>query len=267
MSIHFIDSHAHLTDDAFDDDRDAVVAQSFAAGTRNIIEIGCETGEWRPALDLAAKYDGKIFAALGLHPSCAGQYSESAFAELRKLLDDKRVVAIGEIGLDYIHMSTTIEQQQEIFAKTLDITKEVKKPIILHARKNNINGDYGVYEDLFRVLKQNWNASSGGVLHCFSGRYQDAKAALDTGLKLGINGIITYKKNNDLRETMAKAGLQNILLETDCPYLPPQRVRGKRNTPAYIPEIALFIADYLNIPIEKVAEITTQNSIEMFDLK
>lgn len=141
----------------------------------------------------------------------------------------------------------------------LSLTSEVKKPIILHARKNADPGDWGAYGDLFKILKSDWRAQTGGVMHCFSGRYEDAVKALDIGLKLGVNGIITYKKNNDLRETIKKAGVKNILFETDCPYLPPQSKRGIRNDPSNIPEIARFTADFLNMRVEEAAEITTEN--------
>ncbi|WP_187146163.1 TatD family hydrolase [Elusimicrobium minutum] len=267
MDIHFIDSHAHMTDPAFDSDRDAVIKSCFEAGVKNIIEIGCDTAEWAPSLALADKYKGNIYTVLGIHPSCANNYSEAALEELKKLLLLPSVVGFGEIGLDYIHTSTSIEEQKQIFSDLLCITKEISKPIVLHARKNNDPEDYGVYGDMFKILKQSWTPSkTAGVLHCFSGRYEHAVSALDMGLKLGINGIITYKKNNDLRETLKKVGLENILLETDCPYLPPQSIRGQRNSPRYIPEIATYIADYLGIQVEKVAEITTHNTKEMFSL-
>jgi len=264
---YFIDSHAHILDAAFDADRAAVLDKTFASGVKNIVEIACDVGEWAPALELAAKYDGKIFAAAGIHPSMAGNFSSAVFEDLKKVLGQEKVVALGEIGLDYVHMSGTEEQQQEVFSKMLSLTSEIKKPIILHARKNAAPDDWGVYGDLFKILKSDWKPSeSGGIMHCFSGRYEDAVKALDAGLKLGVNGIITYKKNEDLRLTIKKAGVKNIVLETDCPYLPPQSKRGKRNDSSNIPEIAQFTADFLNIHVEKLAEITTENCRKIFGI-
>ena len=261
----FIDSHAHVLDAAFDADRAAVIEKTFAAGVSHIIEIACDVGEWAPALELCAKYDGKIFVAAGIHPSMASNYSAAAFENLKKVLRDEKVVAAGEIGLDYVHMSGSAEQQKEVFSKMLALASEVKKPIVLHARKSADHGDWSAYDDLFKILKSDWKPSeNGGIMHCFSGRYEDAVRALDMGLKLGVNGIITYKKNDDLRSTIKKAGVKNILLETDCPYLPPQSKRGKRNDPSNIPEIAQFTAEILNMPVEELAEITTENCRKIF---
>ncbi|MGB2578477.1 TatD DNase family protein [Elusimicrobium simillimum] len=267
MNIHLIDSHAHMTDPAFDADRDAVIEACVKNGVKNILEIGCDVPEWEPTLELAAKYKGIVYPVLGLHPSCGSNYSEDVLARLADLIVRPEVVAIGEIGLDYVHMSTAAEAQKEIFTNILGFTKTVNKPIVLHARKNNDPEDWGVYGDMFSILKSSWMpGKTGGVLHCFSGLYEHAAAALDMGLKLGINGIITYKKNNDLRETLKKVGLKNILLETDCPYLPPQSIRGQRNSPLSIPEIATFIADYLGVTVAQVADTTTENSKKMFGI-
>ncbi|MDR0952641.1 MAG: TatD family hydrolase, partial [Elusimicrobiota bacterium] len=139
-----------------------------------------------------------------------------------------------------------------------------KKPIILHCRKGAGEEDFSAYEDLFALLK---NAPlNGGIMHCFSGRYIDATRALDHGFLIGATGIIGYKKNNDLRESFKKIGLKNIVVETDCPYLPPQSKRGKRNEPANIPEIAATLAEILGEPLSRVADITTQNTTNIFKL-
>lgn len=254
-------------DSAFDADRDAVVARAFDAGIKSIVEIACDAGEWGPALELADKYDGKIFVAAGIHPSMASNYSAGARAELKKILTHKKVLAVGEIGLDYVHMSGTAEQQKEVFYQMLSLASEVKKPVVLHVRKSAEPSDWGAYSDTFKILKTARPPyENGGVMHCFSGRYEDAAAALDMGLKLGVNGIITYKKNNDLRETIRRVGAKNILFETDCPYLPPQRARGQRNEPAHIPEIAKFTADFLNMRVEELAEITSENCRKVFGI-
>ncbi|WP_424245730.1 TatD DNase family protein [Elusimicrobium posterum] len=268
MELHLIDSHAHMTDSAFDADRAEVLQNCFDANVKNIIEIGCNIDEWQPVLDLTHKYDGKIFAVLGLHPSYLNNFSAKALDDLKEHLKNPKALGLGEIGLDYVHIAVPEEEQKNHFKQLLLLTKDNPKPIVLHARrKESVAGDYGVYDDMFRILEEYWTPKKGseGVLHCFSGRYQDALAAVDMGLKLGINGIITYKKNDDLRETVKKVGLKNILLETDCPYLPPQIVRGQRNSPVYIPTIATYVADVLGISLEEVAEVTTQNCRETFN--
>lgn len=257
----FIDSHAHVGDGAFDADRDAVLEASFAAGVEKIIEIGCAPQEWAPTLDLCAKYGGKIYGALGVHPQYADKFSEENFTFLKQLLKRPEIVAVGETGLDYFWEPFSGSVQAEVFERQLAAAVEINKPVSLHIRKARAEQDFAAYEDAFAILK---NHSVRGVLHCFSGRREDAERALDAGLLLGINAIITYKKNDDLRATLRYAGLENIVLETDCPYLPPQARRGQRNTPQSVPEIGQFIADFLNVPVEDVARVTTENCKKIF---
>ena len=261
----FIDSHAHVNDPAFDADRPAVIQNAFSAGLSHIIEIGCEVDEWQPALDLCAQYPAKIFCALGMHPIMAKNFNAEHLPQLKTFLQNPLVRAVGEIGLDYPYEDSTPKQKQrEVFEAMLALAAEIKKPLVLHCRKAAAENDYGAYDDLFAMLK---NASfSGGIMHCFSGRYDDAKKALDTGLLIGVTGIVGYKKNNDLRDTFKKIGLNYLTLETDCPYLPPQTKRGKRNAPAYIPMIAQDLAAALGRPLSEVAEITTQNTAKIFKL-
>ena len=262
----FIDSHAHVNDPAFDADRGEIIAKSFAAGLSHIIEIGCEQNEWRPALDLCQKYPGKIFCALGMHPIMSKDFKEDFTAQLRDLLAAPEVRAVGEIGLDYAYEEASPKAVQwRVFEHMLALAKDIKKPIVLHCRKSAAEGDWGAYADLFSMLKN--AVFSGGIMHCFSGRYEDAVKALDMGLLIGVTGIVGYKKNNDLRETFKKIGLKNLVLETDCPYLPPQSLRGKRNDPSNIPEIAKDLAQALGEPLNKVADITTENTIKIFRLK
>lgn len=262
MNLNLTDSHAHISDPAFKDDRDSVIKACFAAGVKTIFEVGCNIDEWGPALDLCGKYARGIYAILGLHPAYAANFSNEKFATLAASLRAPAARAVGEIGLDYYYKPFSKEQQIMVFERCLALAAEIKKPSVLHIRAGRAPGDFTAYEDAFSILKK--HSVSGGVLHCFSGRYEDAARALDLGFKLGFNGIITYKKNNDLRETLRRAGLKNIVLETDCPYLPPQSKRGQRNSPLNIPEIAQYIADFLNVPLEEVAEVTTKNCKEIF---
>lgn len=266
----FIDSHAHLNDEAFDSDRQEVIARVFESGVDKFIEIGCETSEWAPALALCARYPGRTAAVLGVHPQVAQTYNALARAELKELFKNPLAAALGEIGLDYAYLHACPKDAQlQVFEEMLRLSSQVQKPIVLHVRREG--EDYEPYAQTFSLLKRAWTPASKtkrpGVLHCFSARYEEAKQALDHGLLLGINGCFTYKKNEYIREAVKKAGADKLVLETDCPYLSPQGKRGTRNDPSNIPLIAQWVADYLNMPLEKLAEITTQNALDLYGLK
>lgn len=261
----FIDSHAHINDAAFNEDREEIIQKSFDAGLSHIIEIACEPDEWQPSVELSKKYSGKIYPVCGMHPIMAASFKEEHLPVLKEYLNMNIVRAIGEIGLDYAYEdSSPKEIQKQVLSQMLSLAKEIKKPIIVHCRKGKEEADYSAYEDLFADLKD--ASFNGGIMHCFSGRYQDAVRALDLGLLIGVTGIVGYKKNNDLRETFKKVGLKHLVVETDCPYLPPQSKRGKRNDPSNIPEIASNLADVLGEPLAKTADITTQNTMGIFKL-
>lgn len=261
----FIDSHAHVNDPAFDADRAEVIQKSFNAGLSHIMEIACEPQEWQPAVKLCAEYKNKIYSVGGIHPIYAKAMNEENLKELRTFLALPEVRAVGEIGLDYAYEDESPKDiQNNTFETMLQLAAEVKKPIVLHCRKTNEADDFSAYDDMFALLKK--ASFNSGIMHCFSGRYSDAVQALDSGLLIGINGIIGYKKNDDVRETVKKIGLKYLVVETDCPYLPPQSKRGKRNDPSNIPEIAGTLADVLALPLSKVADITTQNTMQIFKL-
>ncbi|MBO7605128.1 MAG: TatD family hydrolase [Elusimicrobiaceae bacterium] len=263
--ITFIDSHAHLNDEAFNEDREQVINACFDAGVKQIIEIACETNEWQPAAQLCEKYKGQIYAAASIHPINVEQFTDESFENLKHYLTLDNFRAVGEIGLDYFYEdSAPRTMQQEVFERQLILAQDIKKPIILHCRKGKDQQDYSAYEDMFFALKK-YNLS-GGILHCFSGRKEDAYRALDMGFYLGINGIIGYKKNEDVRQIIRQVGLKYLVLETDCPYLPPQSKRGQRNSPVNIPEIAQTLADILGKNINEVADITTQNAKAFYNI-
>jgi len=265
--MQFIDSHAHLNDPAFDQDRETLLSTVLPhAGITTSIEIGCSPEEWQPALDLTARYPGFVYPVLGVHPEYAPLLQPQHEGQLKELLP--QAVAVGEIGLDYTCLEiSNKELQQQTFTQMLELAKQVNKPIVLHVRREA--EDYSAYDDCFETLKRQWHPCSGaypGVLHCFCARYEEAKRALDNGLLLGINGCFTYKKNEYIREAVKKAGLDKIILETDCPYLSPQGKRGQRNDPSNIPLLAQFVADYLDVPLEEVAQQTTLRAKELYNL-
>lgn len=264
----FIDSHAHINDPAFDADREELLSLKLPqAGLVQVFEIGCSPEEWGPALDLAEKYPGFIYAVLGIHPEYAPLFTPEFVSQLQTLLKNPSCKAVGEIGLDYTCLEVAPkEQQHRVFSQLLTLANDVDKPLVLHVRREGEN--YAAYEDTFHALKHLWKPATStthpGVLHCFCARYEEAKKALDMGLLLGINGCFSYKKNEYIREAVKKAGADKIILETDCPYLSPQGKRGLRNDPGNIPLIATFVADYLDLPLEKLSEITTRNTQKLY---
>lgn len=265
----FIDSHAHINDPAFDADRAETLERVFAAGVEKFIEIACQTDEWDPALALCDRYPARTACVLGIHPEFAQTLDGRAAAHLKELFQNPHASAVGEIGLDYAYLHACPKDiQLKTFHDMLSLSNELQKPVVLHVRREG--EDYEPYERTFDLLRHVWKPSSAlkrpGVLHCFSARYEEAKKALDHGLLLGINGCFTYKKNEYIREAVKKAGADKLVLETDCPYLSPQGKRGTRNDPSNIPLIAQWVADYLNMPVEKLAEITTQNALDLYQL-
>ncbi len=267
--MQFIDSHAHLMDPAFDPDRTETIGRVTAAGVIKFIEIACQVNEWDGGLALAGQYPDRCAVVLGIHPEFAHTYTPAAHARLVELFKNPYAVAVGEIGLDYVYLHECPKDIQiTVLQQMLQLANQVQKPIVLHIRRDAEN--YEPYERTFDLLKHIWQPGLAlkkpGVLHCFSAGYEQAKQALDHGLLLGINGCFTYKKNEYIREAVKKAGADKLVLETDCPYLSPQGKRGSRNDPSNIPLIAQWVADYLNMPVEKLAEIITQNALDLYGL-
>ncbi len=267
MQMIFVETHSHLNDDAFNADRAVVIEKTFKSGVGKVIEIACAPGEWEQGEELCAAYPGKIACAFGVHPEYTQTLSTALIPELAAFMARSCAVALGEVGLDYWRNTGTRGEQLALLEAQLPLCARFAKPAVFHAR-NGKQLEQNAYTDLLEVLKQRWNYSAAkkfrGVLHCFSGNWADARAGLDLGLLLGVNGSFTYKKNDDLRETIKKAGLDNIVLETDCPYLPPQSARGKRNDPAFIPEIATMVAAHLGVGNTQLADKTTANAIDLF---
>ncbi len=268
--MQFIDSHAHLTDPAFAQDRDVLITQKLpAAHVIGSVEIGCAPDEWEPALSLARQYPRFITPVLGVHPEYATRFTSGQLAPFEQLLSDPHVAAVGEIGLDYTCLDQADKDTQHALLHQMILCANTAHlPLVLHIRRQG--EDYSVYEDCFSCLKSTWKHTVSrpysGVLHCFCARYEEAKKALDEGMLLGINGCFTYKKNEYIREAIRKVGSDKIILETDCPYLSPQGKRGTRNDPANIPLIAQYVADYLNIPLEDLARQTVTQTKLLYGL-
>jgi len=247
-----IDTHAHLNFNAFKNDFDQVIKHCLAEDIW-MINVGSNYETSKRALEIAEKYNG-VFTAIGLHPIHAKDenFDKEKYKELGR---SDKVVAIGEIGLDYFKdYGLFKEKQKEVFLQQLDLAKELNLPIILHCRM--------AHKDLLEVLKsQTLNSKLRGVVHCFTGNWKQAKQYLDTGFYLGINGII-YKR--DLKEVIEKTPLDKILIETDCPYLVPPQAGVERNEPVFIKYIVQDIAKIKGIDFQKVAETTFQNAKNLF---
>ncbi len=227
-----------------------------------VVEIADGPDEWSKALALARARPQIIRAALGLHPYHADGFSEEVFAELKRLCQLPEVVAIGEIGLDYAKSTVSASVQRPVFERLLVLCRSVEKPCVIHCRE--------AYEDLKKIVQSVYpqppERGFWGVVHCFSGGMAEAQFLKERGFALGVDGPVTYPKNQGLREALFFAGLQNLVLETDSPYLPPQSSRGKRNEPRAIPEIGAKLAEVFSISIHALAEATTKNAETLFSL-
>ena len=249
----FIDTHCHLSYEDYDD-IDLVIKENRAAGVNKIIISGCSKDWIEESIKLSKVYND-VYVTLGYHPSEADNVSESMLLDLRKQLLNDKVVGLGEIGLDYYYGKDNKKKQLELFEEQLKIAEEMNLVVVIHSRDAT--------EDTINCLRK-YNVK--GVIHCFSGSVETAKVYVSMGYKLGIGGVVTFK-NSKLPEVVKNVGINNIVLETDAPYLAPTPYRGQQNSSKYIPVIAEFIADFLDISIEEVEKITSDNARELFDLK
>lgn len=249
----FIDTHCHLSREDYDD-IDLVIKENRKAGVNRIIISGCSKDWIDESLELSKQYED-VFVTLGYHPSEVEMVDDLLLDDLRNKLKSNKVVGLGEIGLDYYYGKDNKNQQLELFEKQLKIAEEMGLVVIIHSRDAT--------EDTINCLKK-YNVT--GVIHCFSGSVETAKIYVNMGYKLGIGGVVTFK-NSKLYEVVKEVGLENIVLETDSPYLTPTPFRGQKNSSKYIPLIAECIADILNTSVQNVADITTKNACNLFDLK
>ncbi len=253
-----IDSHAHLNFKAFEKDFDEVIKRSLAENIR-MINVGSEYDTSKKAIEIAEKYNG-VHAAVGLHPIHAEMAENFYTSQCRSLcLSSKKVVAIGEIGLDYFRdYGKFKDRQKEVLLEQLNLAKELNLPVILHCRM--------AHEDLLQILEEQRtknNEQPRGVIHCFTGNWQEAKKYLDMGFCLGMNGIM-FKF--DLKEVIKKTPLDKILVETDCPYLTPPQSKTKRNEPVNVEYIVQEIAKIKKISFEEIAQATVQNTKNLFNI-
>ncbi len=258
----FVDSHAHIDGEEFDADRDEVVARARAAGVRAILNVGTgdpHGGNFERAAALAEKYEG-VYAAAGVHPHDAKLYDDAAERRLLEVLRGSvRVVALGEIGLDYHYDNSPREVQREVFARQLRLAREEGLPVIIHSREAD--------EETVEILRRELEGSgTKGVMHCFGGGPELAEAALALGFCISFAGNVTFKKAEALREVAAVVPPERLLVETDCPYLAPVPHRGRRNEPAYVVETARFLAELRGVSPEEMGRVTSENFARLFGI-
>ena len=249
-----IDSHAHIQLDKFDADRGAVLEQAQEAGVHAIMVIGFDLETSRGAIALAEKYD-QIYATVGMHPHDAKDLHDETMHIFRDLAAHPKVLALGEMGLDYYRNLSPRSIQKAAFERQLDLAEELDLPIVIHNRE--------AYHDIVPILQAR-RGRVRGVMHCFSGNVEIMHQSLALGFHIGIGGPVTYRKSDTLQEVAQKVPADALLVETDCPWLAPQFRRGKRNEPAYVRATAEKIAELRGISLEEIGEITTQNFEDLF---
>ena len=251
-----VDSHAHVDDERFDADRDAVLERATVAGIELIINIGADMASSARSIALAEKYS-QIYAAVGMHPHDAKDMQEQDYNQLLRWASHPKVVAIGEIGLDYHYDLSPRPVQKEVFLRQLDIVRQTGKPFIIHERE--------AHADTFEIVR---TVAQGleGVFHCFSGSVETAREYLKLGFYISVAGPVTFPKSAKTKEVARYVPLDRLLVETDSPYLTPQAFRGRRNEPAHVRLVAEEIAALRNLSLTELALATTQNARRLFGI-
>lgn len=252
-----IDSHVHLEDKKFSRDLGRVLERARDAGVDRLICIGDDLTTSRESIALAGRHPG-VFATVGFHPQHERRYTAEVAPGLKKLARSPGVVAIGEAGLDYHYTGFSKERQNEILLAQATLATELGLPMVLHCRD--------AYADLIAFFKREKRVTSRGVVHCFSGDLGEARALLDLGFYLGVGGAMTYPNAGALREIIRQIGIDRLVLETDAPYLPPQKKRGRRNEPAYLKFTVKELADVLGFTYQDAARITTRNALNLYKI-
>jgi TatD DNase family protein len=248
-----VDSHCHLDSEQFNDDRDAVIERALAAGVEYMVAIG--SGDGPPDLEAGVRLADRypfIYATVGVHPHDAAKATSETYARLSELTAHPKVIAIGEIGLDYHYNHSSPEVQREVFLEQMRIAGDARKPIVIHTRS--------AWEDTIALLRDHWTPTGlGGVIHCFSEGPREAEEAIAIGFHISFAGIVTFPKAVGIQEAARITPADRLLIETDAPYLAPVPKRGKRNEPAYVVETARKLAELRGVTPEEIAQTTTDN--------
>src|SRR5213080_2148335 len=260
MPMELIDSHAHIDFPQFAEDREAMLKRARAAGVTTLLAIGTGPGPEKldAALPFAEKHDW-IYATVGIHPHEAKEVTRQHLDELARLSKHAKVIAWGEIGLDYFYDHSPRETQHRVFREQMALAAQERLPIIIHCRD--------AWSDCMNMLEEHWKLTGiGGILHCFSSSLEDARRGIEMGFLISFAGNSTYPKGQNLRDVAKELPLEKILIETDAPYLAPQPWRGKRNEPAYVAEVEHMLASVRNLSPDEVAAATSENFRRFFGL-
>ena len=260
----FIDSHCHIDGEAFDADRDEVVERARSVGVKAMLNIG--TGnphgdDFKKAVAVAESYEN-VFASVGVHPHDAKTYDDKAENHLIELVkSSKKIIAWGEIGLDFYYDHSPRDVQIEVFRRQIRTARELNLPIIIHSRDAN--------DETVEILREECSDQNfrGGIMHCFGGSAEMAQDVLEIGFLISFAGNVTFKKADSLRDAARVVPFEKLLIETDCPFLTPVPFRGKRNEPSFVVHTAKFLAEFYGIELEKLANQTTDNFVDFFELK
>lgn len=258
----FIDSHAHIDGEEYDADRDEVVERARAAGVCAILNVGTgdpHSGALERAVEVAERYEN-VYAAVGVHPHDAKLFDDEAAQRMEKLVrQSSRIIAWGEIGLDYHYDHSPRDMQREVFKRQLRLARAAHLPVIIHSREADA--------DTVSILQEECrDATAGGIMHCFGGSVEMAESVLQLGLMISFAGNVTFKKAENLREVARRVPLDRLLIETDCPYLTPVPFRGRRNEPAHVVEVARCLADLHGMSATEIGRITLDNFLRFFKL-
>jgi TatD DNase family protein len=238
-------------------DLEEVIQRAEASGVRYIFTVGTEKKDWKRTLEIVNSHPS-IYAILGVHPHNAKEIDHETYPTLRQLCRQEKVKAYGEIGLDFFRNLSPRDVQLKRFREQIGLAKELRLPIVVHDRE--------AHHETLEVLKSEKAEECGGIIHCFSGDYEMAKACMNLGFFISVPGSITYKNSEDYRETIKRIPLESLLIETDAPFLTPVPFRGKRNEPSYVRYTAQKVAEIKKVPFEKVAEVTTENALRVYRL-
>ena len=252
------DTHTHLNAKQFDGDRREVIERAVAAGVTRIVNVGFNRETIPSSLELAEKYDF-IYTTVGWHPQDAVYMTAEDLDWIEQLCAHEKVVAIGEIGLDYYWDTSPKDVQQKVFREQIRLARRLGLPIVIHNRD--------AHQDVVQILREEKAADVGGIMHCFSGSWETAKQCLDMNFYISFGGPVTFKNAKQPKEVLAKVPLDRLLIETDSPYLTPHPYRGKRNESAYVRYVAEAAAEITGLTLEEVARVTTENAVRLLNLK
>lgn len=253
----YFDTHAHLDDGRFKEDQDKVIMRAKDAGVSLIVNVGYNLISAKNTVELTKKYDF-IYGAVGIHPHDAKDANDNVLSRIKNMTKEPKIVAIGEIGLDYYYDNSPRDIQKRVFRRQIMLARELKMPIIIH--------DRDAHQDVFDIVKEEKACEVGGIFHCYSGSLEMAREVMKLGFYISFGGPVTFKNAHKLKEVAKEVPLDRMLIETDCPYLTPVPYRGKRNEPSYVLHTAKEIADIRGMNVDELAKITYENGKKVFGI-